>query len=127
MLTKLLTRGSTRGQKGAEAGGDRAEGACRYAVHAAMLDGKDVRVFVAPHGTAAAVELGSDRASVLTGLAAGIVLSDVEEAGAGPAQGLGARTAMTHALSAPRTVDVIEDMAVLTDGQKDQLRAALCL
>ena len=98
-----------------------------FEVMSAMLDGRDVRVFVAPQGTAAAVELGAERATVLTGLAAGIVLSDIEEAARGPRSGLGAAACRIGRLDARGADAVIDGFAVLTDGQKDQLRTALSI
>lgn len=104
-----------------------ASGAGGFEVMSAHLDGRDVRVFVAPQGTAAAVEMGQERATVLTGLAAGIILSDVEEAARGPAHGLGARSSRIGRLDARGADAVIDGLPALTDGQKDQLRSALSL
>ena len=98
-----------------------------FEVMSAHLDGRDVRVFVAPQGTAAAVEMGDERATVLTGLAAGIVLSDVEDAARGPQNGLGARSSRIGRLDARGADALIDGFAVLTDGQKNQLRTALSL
>ena len=121
MLSRLLGRAAHAPGTAVDAGTP------GYTVHAAMLDGQDVRVFVAPHGTAAAIEVGEARATVLTGLAAGIVLSDIEEASDGPSDGLTASTVRERRLSAPGASRVIEAMPHLTDGQRDQLRAALAL
>ena len=93
----------------------------------AVVDGRPVIVFVAPQGTAAAVEMGEARALVLTGLAAGIVLSDVEEAANGPAPGVSAASSRMSRLSAHDAEALIEGLVGLTLGQKDQLRAALSL
>lgn len=100
-----------------------------YEVVSAVVDGRQVTVFVAPQGTAAAVEVGETRAMVLTGLAAGIVLSDVEEAvgEARPARGLSAASMRTRRLSARDADGRIDAIGVLSEGQKDQLRAALSL
>ena len=119
MLSKFKRRVPTAPIGTAAAGG--------FEVVSAHLDGRDVRVFVAPKGTAAAVEMGEERATVLTGLAAGIVLSDVEEAAHGPASGLGARSSRIGRLDARGADALIDGFAVLTDGQKDQLRSALSL
>ena len=98
-----------------------------FEAHTAVLDGRKVCVFVAPQGTAAAVEMGEGRALVLTGLAAGIVLSDIEEAANGPAAGLGASTSRIGHLTARDADTMIDGLAPLSDGQKDQLRTALSL
>lgn len=93
----------------------------------AILDGRRTYVFIAPQGTAAAVEVGEERATVLTGLAAGIVLSDVEEAQSHGARGLTASTSRISRLLAQEAESLIDGLAALTDGQKGQLRTALSL
>ena len=98
-----------------------------FEVHSAVLDGRRTQVFVAPQGTAAAIEIGMERASVLTGIAAGIVLSDVEEATSGPASSIGASSSSISQLTARETDRLIDGLPILSEGQKGQLRAALSL
>ena len=121
MLSRLFGRGSAVMARGESATGD------GFQLVSAVLDGRRTHVFVAPQGTAAAVEVGAERATVLTGLAAGIVLSDVEEAQGGPSSGLTASSSRISRLS-PRDADgLIDGLGALTDGQKGQLRTALSL
>ena len=123
MLSRLFGRGSTATTL------ERPEAVSGegFQLVSAVLDGRRTHVFVAPQGTAAAVEVGEERATVLTGLAAGIVLSDVEEAQGGPSSGLAASSSRISRLS-PRDADgLIDGLGALTDGQKGQLRTALSL
>ena len=121
MLSRLF------GRQAVEARVRAADAVSGFEVHSAVLDGRRTQVFVAPQGTAAAVEMGTNRASVLTGLAAGIVLSDVEEATSGPASSIGASSSSISQLSAREADELIDALPVLSDGQKGQLRAALSL
>lgn len=90
-----------------------------YAMHSAKLGDVPVTVFVAPQGNAVAVELSGRGPQVLTGLAAGAVLSEVEEAG----EAFG----RTEQASSVDTAWRIEAMPELSDDQKATLRRALSL
>lgn len=82
------------------------------------VDGHDVIVFIDGQGTAVAVEIAEEGAEVLTGLAAGAALSDVQAA----------QTAfrLTQASRSGMTI-LIDRMARLNDAQKAKLRGALAI
>lgn len=85
----------------------------------AELGETDVMVFVAPQGTAAAVELSERGPQVLTGLAAGALLSEVEEA-AEPLR-------LADRASPAAAAAMIDAMVALNDDQRAKLRGALSL
>ncbi len=93
-----------------------------------IVDGNSVMLFVDRNGTAVAIELSERGAQVLTGLAAGALLSEVREAEGGPdltGQALGALRA--ERASTREASLLINDMTVLNDTQKARLRTALAL
>ncbi|WP_031549412.1 hypothetical protein [Parvularcula oceani] len=93
-----------------------------------IVDGNSVMLFVDRNGTAVAIELSERGAQVLTGLAAGALLSEVREADGEPdltgqaLSALRAERASTKEASA-----LIDEMTVLNDTQKARLRTALAL
>jgi hypothetical protein len=90
-----------------------------FEVVSATLGETAVMVFVAPRGAAAAVEVTERGAQVLTGLAAGAVLAEVEEADEA--------VRSTERADAGATAAVIEAMIGLSAEQKARLRGALSL
>ena len=93
-----------------------------------IVDGNSVMLFVDRNGTAVAIELSERGAQVLTGLAAGALLSEVREADGEPdltgqaLSALRAERASTKEASA-----LIDEMTVLNDTQKARLRTAMAL
>ncbi|MBB4657783.1 hypothetical protein [Parvularcula dongshanensis] len=86
----------------------------------ATLEGTPVMVFVDGRGTAVAVEVTDRGAQVLTGLAAGALLSDLREAEALPTF-RASRASYTDAEA------MIETLAGLSELQRSKLRTALAL
>ena len=88
----------------------------------ASLEGRDVIVFLDGAGTAVAVEIAEAEAQVLTGLAAGAVLSDVEAAQAADRPSFKLDRATRTGMAA-----LIDGMGRLSGAQKNELRQALSI
>lgn len=93
-----------------------------YQLVSASLEGRDVIVFLDGAGTAVAVEMDDARAQVLTGLAAGALLSDVEAARGADRPAFKLDQATGSGLAA-----LIDGMGRLSDAQKNELRRALAI
>ena len=96
----------------------------RFELISARLDERDVIVFVDQNGVAVGAETVEDRTSILTGLGAGVLLSDVQAVQAAR------REAAVFRLDqvTPRAADaLIDGMTRLSEAQRMALRTALAL
>lgn len=84
-----------------------------------VVEGARLVAFVDRAGTAVAVEL-VEASTVLTGVAAGVALSDLEESAIG-------LPSLRSRVSRDEADAMIETMSELRDGQKAMLRAALSI
>lgn len=119
MMARLLKRAMRTAAAGAVLSqGAVAEAEDGFELVSGHVDGHDLIVFVDGQGTAVAVALAEDGAEILTGLAAGAALSDVQAADTA--------FRLTQASRSGTTI-LIDRMGCLSEAQKAKLRDALAI
>ena len=126
MVRGLMRRAFRKATGGADPAADAAaeRPQRRFELISARLGERDVVVFVDQNGVAIGAETTGEHTSVLTGLGAGVLLSDVEAARAAR------REAAVFRLDqvTPRAADaLIDGMTRLPEAQRAALRTALAL